>query len=91
VIGQNFELLISSDLCVLRSPEHVYEVFRMMSVCPLRSPRLLKNALTDAFKFDQHKLTQWSLELKSFWCQSDHGGWKRVRVGRKNNKGTWKY
>jgi hypothetical protein len=26
-------LLISSDLYVLRSPEHVYEVFRMMSVC----------------------------------------------------------
>jgi hypothetical protein len=21
----------------------------------------------------------------------DHGGWKRVGVGRKNNKGTWKF
>jgi hypothetical protein len=57
---KNFELLISSDLYVLRSPEHVYEVFRMMSVCAsvrlsvplLVLPPLLKNAknaLTDCF------------------------------------------
>jgi hypothetical protein len=95
---QNFELLISSDLYVLRSPEHVHEVFRMMSVCVsvclsvhLVLSRLLKNALTDCFQTWPTQTYPWSLELKSFWCQSDHGGWKRVGVGRKNNKGTWKF
>jgi hypothetical protein len=62
-----------------------------LSVCPtFRSPtitqkrfdRLLSNLTTE---------TPWSLELKRFWCQSDHGGWKRVGVGRKNYKGIWKF
>jgi hypothetical protein len=64
VIGSKFR--IANFIRSLRSPEHVYEVFRMMSVCasvrlsvPLFVlPQLLKNALTDAFKFDQHKLTR---------------------------------
>jgi hypothetical protein len=43
---QNFELLISSDLYVLKSPEHVYEVFRMMSVCASVCPTFRSPTIT---------------------------------------------
>jgi hypothetical protein len=76
----------------LRSPEHVCEVFRMMSVCPtFRFPTITQK------RFDRllSNLTNTNLPMVSrvekLLVSSDHGGWKRVRVGRKNNKGTWKF
>jgi hypothetical protein len=78
------------------SPEHVYEVFRIMSVCASVCPTFRSPTITQK-RFDRllSNLTNTNLPMVSrvekLLVSIGPRGWKRVGVGRKNNKGTWKY